>query len=199
MPPVAALGPGRYRLAMARDEGYRRYFEAAAAIGEITRARAEELVRELMSTGDNQRAHAQEWVDEVMERSRKAAGDLLDLVRTEVANQLQALGVDPDDLARQAADIMRRSADAGRRVMKDATSTGPATKAGGAKATAKKSTAKKSAAKKSAARKSAGTKKSVGTKKAAAKKAAAKKSAGAKKSPVKKSSAKKSSRSPGAS
>lgn len=160
---------------MARDEGYRRYLEAAVALGEITRARAEEVVRELMSTGDAQRAKGQEFVDEVMDRSRKAAGDLLDLVRTEVANQLQALGLDPDELGRQAADFMRRSAEAGRRVVKDAVPAG----AGGAK---------KAASKKAAG----GAKKAAGAKKATPKKAAsAKKTSGAKKTTSKKETSKK--------
>ena len=163
---------------MARNEGFRRYFEAAAVLGEITRARAEDLVREMKGTGDSQRAQAQQWVDELVERSRKAAEDMLDLVRTEVSNQLHALGLDPDELARQAADIMRRSAAAGKRAMKDAAagagkgarSKGPA---GADKAPgAKKAPApekppggtKKSAAKKSAAKKAAGTKKAAAKK-----------------------------------
>ncbi len=181
---------------MSRNDGYRRYFEAAALLGQITRARAEELVRELMSGGDVQRSQAQEWVDELVDRSRKAAEDLLDLVRTEVSNQMQGLGLDPDDLARQAADLLRRSAGAGRRVAQDMTS-------GGAKK-AKKSSAKKSAKKalekaakngpKKAAKKAAGGKRSSvgagGSKKApAGKKTAAKKAPAGKKTTAAKKTA----------
>lgn len=170
---------------MAREDGYRRYFEAAAVLGQITRARAEELVRELMSSRDVGRAQAQEWVDELMDRSRKAAQDLLDLVRTEVTNQLQTLGLDPDDLARQAADILRRSAKAGRQAVTDVAKGGDRKKASAKKASAKKAATKKSPAKKSGGEKASAKK---AAKKAPAKKAPAKKST-AKKSPAKKSTA----------
>lgn len=178
---------------MAGNEGFRRYFEAAAVLGEITRARAEEMARELMSSGDMGRAQAQEWVDELMGRSRKAAEELLGLVRTEVANQLQALGIDPEELARQAADIMRRSAAAGRQAVRDATP--GAKKSGGAK----KTTAKKSGgAKKTAAAKTAAAAKKSTGKKSAAKAPAAKKTASTR-APAKKSGAKKAAPTSGAS
>ena len=146
---------------MPRNDGYRKYLEAAAVLGEITRARAEELVRELMGTGGAQRAQAQQWVDELVGRSRRAAEDILELVRAEVSNQMQALGLDPEELARQAAEILRRSVWAGRRTDEDASRTtgaakrGPATKAPATKAPTKKATAKKATAKKPTAKKPA--------------------------------------------
>ena len=193
---------GHYGLGMPRNDRYRRYLEAAAALGEITRARAEELVKELKGGGDVQRAQAQQWVDELVERGRDAAGDLVDIVRSEVSKQLQALGLDPEDLAHQAAEVMRRTAEAGRRVVYDVApgagtrtarphggsgATAPAKKAVGAKkaatttaqapgAPAKKAPATKAAAKKAAATKTAAAKKTAATKAAAAKSAAAKKS-----------------------
>lgn len=157
---------------MAANEGYRRYIEAAAVLGQITRARAEEIVREMMSGSEVPRSQAQEWVDDLIERSRKATEGLLEMVRSEVANQMQAVGLDPDDLARQAADILRRSADAGRRAMKDAS----AAASGAAKGTKKKKAEKGKAAGKKAAAKAA--KKAPSGKKApAATKAAGKKAA----------------------
>lgn len=105
---------------MADKDGYRRYLDAAAVLGHVTRARAEELVREMMGGTDVPRGQAQQWVEEIVERGKKATEDLVDLVRSEVSNQLEALGLDADDLARQAADILRRSAKAGRRVVVDA-------------------------------------------------------------------------------
>ena len=192
---IAARDSARYGLTMPRNDVYRRYFEAAAVLGEVTRARAEELVRELMKSRDMQRAQAQEWVDELMERSRKAAGDLLDLVRNEVSNQLQALGLDPDELAHQAADIMRRSAEAGRRVMRETATGARAPKAPGAKkAGAKKAGAKKAGAKKAPAKKATAVpaKKSAGTTQGPAKKSAGTTDAAVKQSPAKKAAAKKS-------
>ena len=185
---------------MAANDGYRRYVEAAAVLGQITRARAEEIMREMMSGGDVSRAQAQEWVDEMADRSRKATEGLVDMIRSEVTNQMEALGIDPEKLARQAADILRRSAEAGRRVMEDvaqqrrggrAGAPAPAPAPAPKKAAAKKAApgraaaAKKTAAKKSAptgaAAKNSAPRKTVAVaaagKKAGGKKAAAKKSA----------------------
>ncbi len=166
---------------MPRNDGYRKYLEAAAVLGEITRARAEELVRELMGTGGAQRAQAQQWVDELVGRSRRAAEDILELVRAEVSNQMQALGLDPEELARQAAEILRRSVWAGRRTDEDASRTtgaakrGPATARPATKAPATARPATKAPTKKAPTKK-APTKKAP-TKKATAKKATAKKPA----------------------
>ena len=199
---------GHYGLVMPRNDRYRRYLEAAAALGEITRARAEELVKELKGGGDVQRAQAQQWVDELVERGRDAAGDLVDIVRSEVSKQLQALGLDPEDLAHQAAEVMRRTAEAGRRVVYDVapgagTRTARPHGGSGATATAKKAAGAKKAAttaarapaapaKKAAATKTAAAKKTAATKAAAAKKAAATKTAAAKSAAAKSAAAKKS-------
>ena len=177
---------------MPRNDGYRKYLEAAAVLGEITRARAEELVRELMGTGGAQRAQAQQWVDELVGRSRRAAEDMLELVRAEVSNQMHALGLDPEELARQAAEILRRSVWAGRRTDEDASrTTGTAKKAPATARTAKKAPATARTAKKAPAM--ARTAKKAPAKKAPAKKAPAKKAPAtartAKKAPAKKPAA----------
>ena len=153
-------------------------------------------MKDLMGSGDDQRAQAQQWVDELVDRGRDAAGDLVDVVRTEVSKQLQGLGLDPEELARQAADVMRRSAAAGRRVVHDvASGAGPGTRAPGGRAggegterTGRPAATTKVAATKAAATKAAATKAPV--KKAATTKAAAKK-APAKKAAVTKATAKK--------
>ena len=201
----------QYGLLMPRNDRYRRYLDAAAVLGQITRARAEELMKDLMGSGDDQRVQAQQWVDELVDRGRDAAGDLVDVVRAEVSKQLQGLGLDPEELARQAADVMRRSAAAGRRVVHDVASgagTGARTPGGraggeGTESTAKpaattraaatkaatttKATTTKAPAKKVAATKAAATTtKAVAAKKATAKKAAATKAATAKKATAKK-------------
>ncbi len=170
-------------------DGFKKYVEAAAVFGRVTRARAEEIVHELVDAGVLQRGQAQEWVDDVVERSRKASEDLVHMIRTEVSHQLTAMGIDRDNLARQVADLVRQSAEAGRRATSGAGAT--------ARSTVKKVAAKKPGAKKAAAKKAAATKKARGqegvrprrlrprspaTKKAPAKKAAAKK-APAKKAP----------------
>jgi polyhydroxyalkanoate synthesis regulator phasin len=140
---------------------------------QLTRARAEELVQELVKNGEVQRKEAQAKVDDLIERSRKGTEALLSLVHAEVSHQLSSLGIGSlDDLARQVASLLGRGP-----------STKPAQKAGTKAAPAKKTAAKKTAAKKAAAKKAP-------AKKATAKKTAAKKSA-TKKAPAKKSAAKK--------
>lgn len=190
--------PDQYGLNMPRNDRYRRYFEAAAVLGQITRARAEELVKDLMGSGDDQHAHAQQWVDELVDRGRDAAGDLVETVRTEVSKQLQGLGLDPEDLARQAADVMRRSAAAGRRVVQDvASGTGTRTRAPRGRAggegteTAQKAAGAKRAASSAAHMPAAPTAKKTVTKKAAATKAAATKAPATKKAAATKAPTKK--------
>ena len=143
---------------MANNDPFRRYIDAGAALTQLTRARAEELVQELVKNGEVQRKEAQAKVDDLIERSRKSTEALLTLVHAEVSNQLSSLGIGSlDDLARQVVSLLGRGGS-------------PAKKSAAKKSAAKKSAAKKSAAKKAPAKKAA-------AKKAPAKKAAAKKSA----------------------
>ncbi|MGO9456747.1 MAG: hypothetical protein ACLP62_06840 [Acidimicrobiales bacterium] len=164
-------------------EGFKKYVEAAGVFGRVTRARAEEIVHELVDAGVLQRGQAQEWVDDVVERSRKASEDLVHMIRTEVSHQLTAMGIDRDNLARQVADLVRQSAEAGRRATSGAGATARSTvkkvaakKPGAKKAAAKQAAAKKAPAKKAPAKKTAATK--APAKKAAAKQAPAKKTPG---------------------
>jgi len=193
---------------MANNDGFRRYLEAGAVLGAVTRARAEEIVQDLVAGGDVQREQAQQWIDDLVERSRQASEDLLDLVRTEVNEQLASLGVTSlDELARQVADLLRRSSEAGRQATHDAASSmasagrksaaaaktaakkaSKSAKTAAKKAPAKKATTKKAPAKKTAAKKA--TTKKAPAKKTTAKKAPAKKTT-AKKAPAKKTTAKK--------
>jgi polyhydroxyalkanoate synthesis regulator phasin len=164
---------------MANNDPFRRYIDAGAALTQLTRARAEELVQDLVKNGEIQRKEAQTKVDDLIERSRKSTEALLSLVHAEVSNQLSSLGIGSlDDLARQVASLLGR-----------ATSANPAKKAGTKKAPATNTAAKKAAAKQAPAKKAAAQK--TAAKKAPAKKAAAKKAA-AKKAPAKKTAAKKS-------
>ncbi len=147
---------------VANNEGYRRYIEAAAALGQITRARAEEIVRQMASGGEMQREQAQQWVDDLIDRSRRATEDVFDFVRSEVTKQLDALGLDPEQLAHQAAEILRRSAKAA------------ATKTAATKTAATKTAATKTAATKTAAKKAGAKKAGAGTKATATKATATK-------------------------
>jgi polyhydroxyalkanoate synthesis regulator phasin len=167
---------------MEQNEVFRRYLDLGAAFTHVTRERAEDLMRELVRLGDLQREQAQQWVDDVLDRSRKNTEVLLDLIREEVARQLSSMSlVTRDDVSRLVTRLSRAPAAArkatGKKVTKKATAKKvPASKA--RKAPAKKAPAKKAPAKKATA------------KKAPAKKATAKKSTTKRAAPAKKSTKK---------
>jgi polyhydroxyalkanoate synthesis regulator phasin len=151
---------------MTENDGLRRYVEAATALTQITRSRAEELVRELIKAGELERHRAQEWVEDLVKMSRDRSEALVGAVRGEVRQQLKELGfTNVDDLAKKVADILARSSAAGRKATHRAAGKSK-------KSSSKKSTASKSGPAKSAARKAPGTKKAA-AKKAGAKKAGA--------------------------
>jgi polyhydroxyalkanoate synthesis regulator phasin len=164
---------------MVENEGLRRYIDAGMALTQITRARADELVRDLIKTGEIERTRAQEWVEDLVRQSRERSEAFVHLVRNEVRAQLDELGVtNLDDLAKRVAEILARSSERARKAGQAATRRAPARRRTAKKTAAKRAPAKKTAAKKTAA------------KRAPAKKAPAKKTA-AKKAPAKKTAAKK--------
>src|SRR5450755_807209 len=157
---------------MANKDPFQKYLDAGIAFTNMTRAKAEELVQELVRSGEFQGSDARAWVDDLLERSRKGREALLVQVRHEVSRQLESVGITSlEDVAKQVAALLGRSAEAGRAATTGKKAKGK--KAGGKKAGAKKTTAKKSPAKTAAAKKAAAKKSPAKT--AAAKKAAAKK------------------------
>ncbi len=184
---------------MANKDGFQKYLDAGIAFTALTRARAEELVHELVQSGEFQSDDARAKVEELIGMARKGREVLVAQVRHEVARQMDSAGItNLEDLAKQVASLIGRTAEAGRAAT--ATATDKASKKAPTKAkasgktgaskgsarstrastTAKKKAATKAAAKKSPARKAAGTK--AAATKTAAKKTAAKK-ATAKRSP----------------
>jgi polyhydroxyalkanoate synthesis regulator phasin len=192
---------------MANNERIRKYLDAGSVFGQVTRGRAEEIVRELVNAGDIQRSQAQEWVDTLVERSRKSSDQIIDMVRHEVSAQLSRVdGKAIENLSKQVADVLKKSADAGRRATHDATqraektATAARRRAGETATAARKQAGKTaSAARKQASdtagRARAAAEKAVPTRKAAKKPKAAKKTAATKKSagPSKSAPAKKAS------
>jgi len=147
---------------MSQIDGLKRYLEAGLALTQITRARAEELVRELIQTGEVERNRAQDWVEDLMSTSRERSEAFISTVRSEVRSQLSEVGVtNLDELAKRVAHILERTQAAARKA---------------AKRTAKRP-AKRAPAKKKAAAKKAAAKKAPARKKAPAKRAPAKKTA----------------------
>ncbi len=119
---------------MPENDGLRRYLQAGMALTQITRARADEVVRELVRTGELERVRAQEWVDDLVSKSRERSETLVSLVRGEVSRQLGELGLGRvDEVARRVATILERLP-------------GPYTATGTGRGTAKKAPAKKAPA-----------------------------------------------------
>lgn|GEM_PF-1080637 len=177
------------------NDRYRRYLDAAIALGQITAARAEEMLREIASKTGEEREPGHYRVNDMIDRGRRATGNLIDLVRTEVSRQMRDLGLDPEDLARQAADILRHSAGVSRRPSHEAPDERPGAGAtswgagpavgssdrGAVTKKSKKEPSKKAPAKKAPAKRAPAKK--APAKKAPAKNAAAKKVSGKKAGP----------------
>jgi polyhydroxyalkanoate synthesis regulator phasin len=181
---------------MANNERIRKYLDAGSVFGQVTRGRAEEIVRELVNAGDIQRSQAQEWVDTLVERSRKTSEQIIEMVRHEVSTQLSRVdGKAIENLSKQVADVLKKSADAGRRATHDATqraektATAARKRAGDTASAARKQASETAGRARAAAEKAVPTRKAAKKPKAATKTAASKSTAGSKKSaPAKKAS-----------
>ena len=100
-------------------DGLRRYLEAATTLTQITRGRAEELVRDLVASGELERTRAQDWIEDLMRRSREASEMLVAAISSEVDRQLGDRGLkdlDVDDLAQRVAGIIGLAGSVGRNV-----------------------------------------------------------------------------------
>ena len=113
---------------MATDNAWKRYLDTGAAFVQLTRDRAEAIVKDLVKAGEVRQERASKAVEELMVRSRKNTEELQKLVRSAVQEQLGSLGLATKaDIARLEAKI------------------NAARKTSAAKAPAKKAPAKKSA------------------------------------------------------
>ena len=65
----------------------------SSGVAELTRHRAEQLVRDLVREGEVRRDQASMAVRELMEGSRQGRQELLRFIRAEIQNQVTALGV----------------------------------------------------------------------------------------------------------
>lgn len=134
---------------MAQLDALRKYLEAGMAFTQTTRARAEEIVANLVRAGELQTEQTQQQVQELVDRSRENTERMAAAVRQEVVSQLGSLGLATKaDLAK-----LERKVDAAARGSKAG-----GTKKSTAKKTAAKKSTKKSAAKKTAAKKAAASK-----------------------------------------
>ncbi len=153
-------------------ESVRGYVQLASGLSELTRARATEAARGLLSlqgtgieTGGKLAVQVSALAEELLVAATANRHSLTALVRSEVDAAVNRLGLVPaEKLAEAQAEVARLRAEV--IGMRSGTSTATASK----KSAAKKTVAKKSAAKKSAARSAA---KKVTAKKVTAKKATA--------------------------
>lgn len=154
---------------MAQTDLLKRYLDAGVAFTQLTQAKAEEIVRDLVRAGEVQTEDARKRAEELVERSRQNTEAILALVRSEVQNQVAKLGLvrrdDLDEVKREVEEVKAQ----------------PPAQAPATKAAAKKAPAKK-AAKKTPAKKAA--KKTTATTSTATKSATSKKATPAKKAPA---------------
>ena len=105
-----------------------------------------ELLRELIKTGETGRHKAQAWVEDGVKTGFDRSGAFISTVRGEVRKPFKGLGFsNADDLAKKGGDTRSRTATAAR------TTTGPPAK----KVPAKKTAARKAPATKVSAKKTA--------------------------------------------
>lgn len=127
-----------------------------SGIAELTRNRAEQMVKDLVKAGDIRREQAGGAVRDMLAMARENRKELLGLVRAEIEAQIANLGVakrrDVDRLERRVA----RLEDENRKLRNDLREATRAPAAGSAQATkrasSKKTTVKKKASKKTTAK-----------------------------------------------
>ena len=96
---------------MAQIDAIRKYLEAGMAFTQTTRAKAEEVVSNLVRTGELQTEQTQQQVQELVDRSRESTDRVVKAVRSEVMAQLSTLGLATKaDLAKleRKVDAMKR-------------------------------------------------------------------------------------------
>ena len=98
---------------MTQAETLKRYLDAGMAFTQMTRDRAEAIVRELVKAGEVQREQAQQRVEELVERGRSTSDALMEMVRREITRQLSGMGLATQlDLAKLEARLDARIAEA---------------------------------------------------------------------------------------
>lgn len=94
-----------------RDE-IRRMALITSGVVELTRNRAEAIVRDLIKSGELPGGQATQVVKDLMERSKQNRKEILSLVRTEIRNQIEAIGLaskrDIERLERRVARLEDR-------------------------------------------------------------------------------------------
>jgi polyhydroxyalkanoate synthesis regulator phasin len=159
---------------MAEFDMFKSALDAGMAFTQMTRDRAEAIVRDLTRAGEDSREQMTTQVEDLIERSRKNTEALVGMVRHEIDDRLAGLAT-RDDLAKLAARfgiVFPSGAGAAQHA--------PPRRTAARTSAAKKTTVGKTAAKKTTASKTAATK-AVPVKKAVPAKKAVKRAASVKK------------------
>ena len=91
---------------MADNDLFRRSLDAGLAFTEVTRKRAEQIVRDLVKNGEINREQAASRVEELIERSRQNSDAVIAIVRKEIDDRIAQLNlVTREDLASLAARL----------------------------------------------------------------------------------------------
>jgi polyhydroxyalkanoate synthesis regulator phasin len=147
----------------------KKFIEAGVQFSEMSRDKAEEIVRKMVKSGDLRAKDAEQTIQTLVDRGRETTERIAAGVQAEVAKQLAVLQTQFELLESKLESLTGRGS---------GPAPEPAPPEPAPVATVSKARTKKSAAKKSAAKKKSVTKKTA-AKKSAAKKTAAKKSSGA--------------------
>ena len=84
------------------------------AFTELTRARAEAIVKDLVKSGEIPRKRAEDYIDDMVERSRQNTEAIVTLVQQQIREQLGQLGIaTKEDIARLEARIDMAGGSAG--------------------------------------------------------------------------------------
>jgi len=157
---------------MARNALLKQYLDAGMQFTQMTRERAESIVKDLVEAGEVRRKQANRLADELVDRSRANVEQLLETVRREVHDQLALVEVVTKDAFARLEDQVGQLRSQVQELVPQGRGRRPAARPSATKAAATRTTAKKAPAKRAAAKKS--TAKRTTAKKAAARRPAKK-------------------------
>ena len=94
-------------------EEFRRLALFTSGVAELTRHRAEQLVRDMVKSGDVRRDQASSLVKTVLDLGKQNRHELGEMIRSEIRNQVASLGLatqrDVDRLERRVTRLEERS------------------------------------------------------------------------------------------
>jgi polyhydroxyalkanoate synthesis regulator phasin len=147
-----------------RDE-LRRMALFGSGMVELTKARAEQIAKDLVKEGEVRRKQAKSVVKDLMEASRANRQELGSFVRTEMRSQIESLGLatkrDLERIERRVTRLETNLKESSAPRKKTAAKKSTVAKSGTAKSSARKATTRKTTTRKTAARKSTARKPTV--------------------------------------